>query len=80
MLRYERETLPSSLNNSRSMIKVTEITPGGLSSTSAKALQKTCFFQETQQKNSGQITELKIKDHSDSSVFLKCDKKQEQMH
>lgn len=44
MHRYEHETLHSSLNNSRSMIKVTEITPGGLSSTSARALQRTWVF------------------------------------
>lgn len=49
------------------MIKVIKITPGGLSWTSAKELQKACFFQETQQKNLGQITELEIKGPNDSS-------------
>lgn len=67
MLRYEYETLYPTKIDWRSMIKVIEITPGGLSVTSAKVLQKVCFFQETQQKNSGQITELEIKGPIDSS-------------
>lgn len=67
MLRDEYEILHPSKINWSSMIKVIEITPGGLSWTSAKALQKVCFFQETQQKNLAQITELEIKGPNDSS-------------